>query len=75
MVNNEARRSKLFKRKIRKRRDNLRVVQMKQNETLTLRVNNKIKRQLENKATREKITVGALIRKYIDQGLKESDNA
>ena len=75
MVNNEARRSKLFKRKIRKRRDNLRVVLMKQNETLTLRVNNKIKRQLENKATREKITVGALIRKYIDQGLKESDNA
>ena len=48
---------------------------MKQNQTITLRVNNKIKRRLENKATNEKITVGALIRKYIDQGLKESDNA
>ena len=45
---------------------------MKQNETLTLRVNNKIKRQLENKAKNENITLGALVRKYIDQGLKVS---
>jgi len=44
---------------------------MKQNEKITLRVNNKIKRQLEYKAIKQNITVGALIRKYIDLGLKE----
>ena len=48
---------------------------MTHNETLTLRVNNKIKRRLEKIAKNEKITVGALIRTYIEQALKEFDNA
>jgi len=44
---------------------------MKQNEMLTFRVSSKIKRELENKASKENITVGALLRKYVDQSLKE----